>query len=54
MDKKKPAYAVDGLQEDGVGESNLGDPESANNMSPPPIIRLLERTSSIRTKTTLN
>ena len=46
--------AVDGLQEDCVGEPDLGDPETTDHVRPATIISLLEGTASVGTQATLH
>ena len=42
-------YAVDGLEEDGVGETDLGDPQSTDDMSPSVVVCLFEGSTSVGT-----
>ena len=46
--------AVDGLQEDCVGEPDLGDPETTDHVRPATIIGLFEGTASVGTQATLH
>ena len=46
--------AVDGLEKDGVGESDFRNPEAANNMSPTAVVCLLESPATVRTEAALD
>ena len=40
-------YTVDGLEEDGVGKTDLGDPQCADDVSPSIVICLFEGATSV-------
>jgi len=42
-------YTVDGLEEDSVGETDLGDPQGADDVSPSVVVCLFEGATSVRT-----
>ena len=45
---------VDRLKKDGVGEADLGDPETADDVGPATVVRLLEGSALVRAEATLH
>ena len=45
---------VDGLEKDGVGEADLGDPEAADHVGPAAVVGLLEGATLVGTEATFD